>query len=298
VIVMNDEEVWMKKMESVAMGKLPFEHYVKLVLCLWRSMGPNNRKKFYMNTVYEFAKMLVKEYHITSFEQIEKCSKECINKVFCKNGLRIMCLYNIIPMFKDAVRDRSKRTLDGFLKYLAYAVYRYACPGSSEYSVCHSFSTLPYDTLKIESALDDYMFIKMVDLVNKILSDENNIELINEINAKIDTLRSYGLRTVLVDKVPSCLLIWSNAYEQWHAADWDYTKRQEVELDANMLVVPYPCKVVRKIQCFLKPHPLYVYSLEYKKRYISPEEWGLHSKAWAKKQLEKLMAELYRELNR
>lgn len=297
-MVVTNEEVWRKKMENVLMGKLPFEHYMKIVLCIWRSMGPKGQKKFFMNEVYEFAKMLTKESHINSFEQLERCSKECIEKVFCRNGLKIMCFYNVIPMFKKAVKDKSKRTLDRFLKYLAYAVYRYYCPGSSDYSLCHSLVGIPVREPKIESALDDYLFIKLLEVADSILSNEKNIELINEINAEIDKLRSYGLRTELVEKIPSCLLIWYNAYEQWSAANWNYTKKQEVELDANMLIVPYPREVVRKVQCFLKPLPLFVYSLEYKKRYIPPEEWEAHSRAWAKKQFEKLLNELHRELFR
>ena len=295
---MTDVEMWRKKMEAAKMSKLPIEHYMKLAMCIWRSMGPKGQKKFFLNTVYEFAKILTKESHITSFEQLKKCSRECIEKVFCKNGLKIMCLYNMIPMFKNAVRDKSKRTQDRFLKYLAYAVYKYYCPGSSDYSLCHSLVGIPVKEPKIESALDDYLLIKLLEVADSILPNEKNIELINEINAEIDKLRSYGLRTELVEKVPSCLLIWSNGYEQWYTADWNYTKKEEVELDANMLVVSYPCEVVRKVQCFLKPLPVFVYSFEYKKRYIPPSEWEAHSGAWAKKRLEKLINDIHSVLMR
>jgi hypothetical protein len=139
---------------------------------------------------------------------------------------------------------------------------------------------------------------------------------LKDANERIKALTSYGLRNQMIESNSSCCLSWSNGAARWFHGPgclsvpkrdasgdiiregggnegWPLFRRlrkgEDVNQDANQVVVPYPCKTVVKLLPFLEPLPLYGLSAEAKERgLVDP---GSATKAWAKLQLEKLIRE-------
>jgi len=124
-----------------------------------------------------------------------------------------------------------------------------------------------------------------------------------EINRKVKERTNYGVRSELVPKDRSTVLVWSNSAKAWIPAhpDSHYGREakkagMEIRLDANMIVVPYDYKFVKKAADCLQALPLYSCSFEAKMRgEVDPIEATF---CWALKQLqrgkEEEIAERYR----
>ena len=117
-----------------------------------------------------------------------------------------------------------------------------------------------------------------------------------EINEEIAKRTSYGLRSELVKRDNSTVLMWSNSARQWIPAHptsilGKEAKRAgvEIRLDANMIVVPYDYETVEKFSECLMPLPLYFLSTEAKARgEVDPLRATF---LWAVKQYEKAREE-------
>lgn len=141
--------------------------------------------------------------------------------------------------------------------------------------------------------------VDCMELVSSLSPDE--LEAFIDINEKITGLTSYGIRTELVEK-PSTFMVWSNASKGWFAAHpksgWGEKVKtgEEIRLDANHLIVPYPYKLVDKLTPCLKDLPLYGCSFEAKQRgEVDPVSSSL---CWAVKQLERIKKEEWQKENK
>jgi len=127
-----------------------------------------------------------------------------------------------------------------------------------------------------------------------------------QLDAFIETVKevykrtSYGIREELVKRDNSAVLMWSNGSRKWTVIHPDSPTAREakkagttIELDANMIVVPFDYETVKKFADCLPPLPLYYCSFEAKMRgEVQPEMATL---CWALKQLERALEEKWRE---
>jgi len=134
--------------------------------------------------------------------------------------------------------------------------------------------------------------------IKKLSPEELNAYV--ETNKKIKERTSYGIRTELVPRDNSTVLMWSNAARAWKVAHPEsFLGREakkagaEIRLDANMIVVPHEYQTVQKFANCLQPLPLYFCSTEAKMRgEVDPIEATV---CWAIKQLEKIREEEFKE---
>ena len=121
-------------------------------------------------------------------------------------------------------------------------------------------------------------------------------------NREVEKRKSYGMRTEQVEKDDSTFLFWSNGSRRWFAADpdsfWakDIKKGNEIRLDANHVLVPYPYRTVKKFVHCLKTLPLYYCSTEAKQR--GEVDSFEATFCWALKQLERIRQEEYQKENK
>ena len=246
----------------------------KKVECLWASMGNKGKMNFAYKVTKEYIKLILREKGINTVAGFKaECAKP--HNIFSKDraGLPQVCYYN----------GPHTNNLDEYVDGIAKLIVK------------NQFGSILYLSEIGQywgEAFEDFFVSKLLDVAEK--QYKKNIELIEELNSIIKTRNTYGARTEYIKKVPSCLMVWSNSAEMWRAADWTIDKPRKMELDANMVVIPYLCDVVRKVQCFLAPLPLYAYSFEFKKRYVSPESWLEHSKMWAEKRFEDMLERMLR----
>ena len=121
------------------------------------------------------------------------------------------------------------------------------------------------------------------------------LEAFVETNRAIENRISYGMRSELVEQEPTTFLHWSNGSRRWFAAHpnsgWgkDIKKGNEINLDANQLIMPYSYETINKFAECLKELPLYACSFEAKKRGEVDEFEATF--CWALKQMEKIKRE-------
>lgn len=267
---------------------LPIGQILKTIRCVFGQMTSTNKKEsleLIAKWTYEYLKIVVREKHLSTIQDILNLSrKENRIRVLPIHVLLVLWNENLKRGFKGYIKRRGvNATLDTFLKYVSMRAAKIFLENSY------------YDIERIghvaNEAWEDYFIMKAYSFIEDLAMDERNREIINVINQIIDRRRTYGLRTEKVPRGEFCILAWSNGWEMWYIA-WgiiEYVKKhhlKEIELDANEIIVPYSCKVVSKVICFLNPLPLYVYSAEYKTRYVPSEMWGKHSVDWAIRRIE------------
>jgi hypothetical protein len=131
---------------------------------------------------------------------------------------------------------------------------------------------------------------------------KDELKAVIEINNEIAKRTSYGIREEIIQKNKSTFMLWSNASEAWIPAHpdsgWGKNIRagNEVKLDANHVVVPFPYSVVKKFNVCYRPLPLYGLSFEAKNR--GQVESFEATFCWAIKQYERIESEKWREKNR
>ena len=278
---------WEEKMLKLLDKGIPFENYKKLVKCLWTSMTDKERKKFMAKVLSEYMRLLFKEWHITTLQQFMDHKEEYLSLMH-KAHIAPALVTNLMQRYK-AWGKRHGYTPDTFAEYIGGVGARMVVDMEpAGWNVLNLYN----DNVVVKNDFDDFLFTKFIEYAEGILANEKYREIMNVINSLISMRVGYGKQTKMVEKTPSCLVIWYNSAEGWYAGYYNLKKGEVIELDANHIIVPYPCNVVRKVQCFLKPLPLYVYSTEYKRRYIPPDEWEAVTKRYAKKQMERILYEL------
>jgi len=133
-----------------------------------------------------------------------------------------------------------------------------------------------------------------LDIVKRLSREE--LEAFLDVNNEIKRRTSYGFRKEVVKKDNSTVLVWSNSREEWIPMPPDsiYGEKTSkagnvIELDANMILVPFSYDVVKKFAKCLEPLPLYYCSREAVERgKVPPEEAAF---CWALKQLERIKQE-------
>ncbi len=97
-------------------------------------------------------------------------------------------------------------------------------------------------------------------------------ELVDRINANIDRLVSYGMRTEIATGYPSYVLSWSNASARWGIYARIHKKGEQVRLDANQILVQAARPAIEEALPLLHMLPLFSLSYEYTHRPPTLEE--------------------------
>jgi len=278
-------EKWEEYMKNTI--GLPMDQLLKAIRCVMGGMVQANKKgaiELVAKWTYEYLQIVVKEKHLSTIQDVINLSRE-------ENRIKILPIHILLVLWDESLkhtfRDYVKRkgikpTLNNFLKYVSMHAAKVFI--DDKYYDIKSIGIVACE------AWEDFFVMKMYNFITDIITDEHNREIMNVINQIIDKRRTYGLHTERVPSGDFCILAWSNGWEMWYIA-WmimEYVKKhrlREVELDANEIIVPYSCKTVAKVICFLRPLPLYAYSFEYKRRYVPPTLWKKHSADWAKRVL-------------
>ena len=136
------------------------------------------------------------------------------------------------------------------------------------------------DTIRAELEAEDFEMLKAI-----MEGEEQTIargigngpaaydpELVDRINANIDRLVSYGVRTEIATAYPSYTLNWSNASGQWFIFYPIHKKGEEVRLDANQILVQASRPAIEETLPLLHMLPLFSQSFEYRYRPPTLEE--------------------------
>ena len=256
------------------------EDIEKKAKCLWASMSDKGKLRFARTVTKEYLSLVFKEKGIHTMDDLRReCSKP--NNIFSKDKAGMPFLCRMLPPRSNDLNRFVGRVLNEWSKWLAQT---YDFPKSiREY---------------YGEAFEDFVLEKLFDASEKLY--QKYADVIEKINTEIRKRTSYGVRRIPLYKIksqfPACIMVWSNAWEMWYASGETVTYHgllmkgiTELHLDANEILVPVPCDVARKVQCFLEPLPLYSYSFEFKKRYVKPEDWYKHSEMWLEKRFEDML---------
>ncbi len=114
----------------------------------------------------------------------------------------------------------------------------------------------------------EYEIIQFMDeMINsKMPSTEDDISIILKINDEIKRqIQTYAHHEELVETGKSTIIMWGNACACWNIIYFmkeQIKKGNTVQLDASMVLVPYPRSKVNRYLCLLDQSPLYKYSFE------------------------------------
>jgi len=123
----------------------------------------------------------------------------------------------------------------------------------------------------------------------RLIQDPESVKTLAQMNSEVAKRRSYGRRTEAAPGDENCLLSWSNGSADWWSRSGYMGKRiskgDEVNLDANEILVPHSCDEVIELACLLDDLPLYGCSTEAKERgEVDPMEASV---CWALKQMQR-----------
>lgn len=96
--------------------------------------------------------------------------------------------------------------------------------------------------------------------------DEDDFSIISKINEDIKSqIQRYENREELVTNSKSTVIMWGNACGCWNISYFmkeQIKKGNSIQLDASMVLVPYPRSKVKNYLCLLDESPIYRYSFE------------------------------------
>lgn len=169
---------------------------------------------------------------------------------------------------KEIISRTVEQAIDKFKKHWKFEYY----VRDNDYTrlvnflVKNSFSYLlqEFNEIDVGDLFLSNIEYEIIQFMNEITEDDtsNILKINDEIKRQIQT---YAYHNELVETSKSTIIMWSNACACWNITYFmkeQIKKGNTVNLDASMVLIPYPRSKVKKYLCLLDQSPLYKYSFE------------------------------------
>jgi len=144
---------------------------------------------------------------------------------------------------------------------------------------------------------DKEKYKECMETIKKLTPEE--LEAYIQTNYRIKERVQYGMHSEPIEEPEkTTICTWFNGSRRWFCKSfkktlWYESGKKNIPLDANVIITPYPYRIIKKFEECLQPLPLYYCSAEAKMRgEVDPVEAIF---CWALKQLERLEQKKYEQ---